>query len=373
MPDNHIGERLKRLRESHKLGQAEMAQMLGLKDRQSISAIELGHRRVTADELVRIIGHFEVTLDWLTNPFLLVGKKEAFSWRQKDVPMADLDNFESLAGEWIGAYRELSLQNGTPLPTLLPRLGLTYTSELREAGDAGEQVAKELDLGDRPALKLADTLQSRLGILVMMVDAPLGISGAACRLNSLNAILINRNERAGRRNSDISHEFFHIQTWMEMKPARVESSAASWEDPKTNAGLRNRKIEQLADNFAASLLMPSYALDQLPKPHGDLATWLSGAADFLGVSARSLKWRMVNSKRAPELAHVTDQALHEAKQGSGNTTLPALFSKAFVETLGKAIDQGNISIMRTARLVGLPRDELAALFESHHLDAPAEL
>jgi Zn-dependent peptidase ImmA (M78 family)/transcriptional regulator with XRE-family HTH domain len=373
MPDNHIGERLKQLRETQKLDQAAMAEILGLKDRQSVSAIELGHRKVTADELVRVIGHFKVTLDWLTNSFLLAGKNEVFSWRQKDIAPADLDSFEAIAGEWIGAYRELSLQNGTPLRVLLPRLGLNYNSHQDEAGEAGEQVAKELDLGDKPAFRLADTLQARHGILVLMVDAPMGISGAACRLSALNAILINRHERIGRRTTDIAHEFFHLLTWMEMKPARVEASGALGEAPKTNASARNQKIERLADAFAAGLLMPSYALDQLPAPHGDLAAWLIEAADFLGVSARSLKWRMVNSKRAPELERVTNDELRGANLGRGNTVLPPLFSKPFIETLATAIDQGNISISRAAQLVGVPRDDLGALFASHQVDAPAEL
>ncbi|MFN3635162.1 MAG: helix-turn-helix domain-containing protein [Rhizobium rhizophilum] len=373
MLENHIGERLKLLRVKAKLDQTKLAEILGLKDRQSVSAIETGQRRLSADELVRVIEHFGVTLDWLTNPFLLVSRNNAFSWRQKVQSIAELDAFEALAGQWIAAFRELNAMNGTPLPVLLPRLGLTDRSSKDEASATGERVAAELDLGDRPAFKLAETLQARLGILVLMVDAPKNISGAACRLTALNAILINRHERQGRRSTDAAHEFFHLGTWNEMPPPRVESSEPAWEGPATYAAARYKKIEQLADSFAAGLLMPSWALDQLGQANGDLAAWLAAGADYLGVSARSLRWRLVNTKREPQLAHVSDDELRAAYQDRPNTELPPLFSRAFVETLGRAIEQGNISIMRAAQLVDLPRDELAGLFHSHGVVPPTEL
>ena len=361
------------LRAKAKLGQEEMAKILGLESRQSVSMIEKGSRRVSADELMRAINHFDVTLDWLTNPFLLVSKKDVFSWRQRNMPLAELDVFETRAGEWIAAFRELKLLNGTPLQALLPRLGLTDRSTWSEAVAMGERVAEELALYDRPALELAETLQARHGILVLMLDAPRGISGAACRLTALNAILINRHERQGRRSTDMAHELFHLLTWNEMPPPRVESSNSAWEGSDTHAARRYRKIEQLADSFAAGLLMPGHALDRLGKPANNAVEWLVAGADYLGVSATSLKWRLVNSGREPQMQNVTDAELRSAYEARPNTALPPLFSKAFVETLSRAITQGNISVMRAARLVGLPKDELPGLFASHEVDAPAEI
>ncbi len=373
MPDNHIGERLKLLRVKAKLGQDAMAEILGLESRQSVGAIETGIRRLSADELMRAISHFGVTLDWLTNPFLLVSRKDTFSWRQKGMSTAELDAFETRAGEWIAAFRELSTLNGTPLRALLPRLGLSERSTKADAAVMGERVAAELQLGDRPALILAEVLQARHGILVLMLDAPQGISGAACRLTELNAILINRHERQGRRSIDMAHELFHLLTWNEMPPPRVESSSAAWEPHATYAAKRYQKIEQLADNFAAGLLMPIDALDKLGTPGRDAAEWLVAGADYLGVSARSLKWRLVNCGREPHLQHVTDEALRGAYDGRPNTALPPLFSRAFVETLSRAIAQGHISTMRAARLVGLPKSELAGLFASHDVELPDEI
>jgi XRE family transcriptional regulator, fatty acid utilization regulator len=277
MIETDIGARVKALREGASLGQDALAGILGLENRQSVSDIELGKRRLSADELVTIVDHFGVSFEQLTNPFLLTGK-ESFSWRQRDVPLADLDAFEARAGEWIGAYRELNRLNDVPLKKLLPRLGLTHRSSFEEAVEAGEAVAYELELGTRPALALAATLEKRLGILVLMVDAIDGVSGAACRLRVLNVILINRQERASRRNSDLAHELFHILTWDEMRPERVESDLEAWERPATRSQHRNLRIENLADNFASGLLMPSRELDRIGEPQGNPVDWLIAAA-----------------------------------------------------------------------------------------------
>jgi transcriptional regulator with XRE-family HTH domain len=52
MTSNFMGARIKALREERKLSQDDLARMFGFKDRQTVSAIETGERRVTAEELV---------------------------------------------------------------------------------------------------------------------------------------------------------------------------------------------------------------------------------------------------------------------------------------------------------------------------------
>ena len=63
--------------------------------------------------------------------------------------------------------------------------------------NAGDRFAAEFELGDVPAQRLAAAMQDELGILVIMVDAYQGISGAACRLPELDAVLIARGEVGG--------------------------------------------------------------------------------------------------------------------------------------------------------------------------------
>ena len=100
-----------------------------------------------------------------------------------------------------------------------------------------------------------------------------------------------------------------------MKPARVESSVDAWEGPRTQSQRRNLRIEQLADNFASGLLMPTRTLDQIGEPKGDLVDWLTAAAEVIGVSSRALKWRLVNANRHPAIGKVSGLALAAAAKG----------------------------------------------------------
>ena len=64
-----IGTRINALREECKLSQDSLARLLGFKDRQTVSAIETGIRRVTADELVRAGEVLGAPLEYFTDPF----------------------------------------------------------------------------------------------------------------------------------------------------------------------------------------------------------------------------------------------------------------------------------------------------------------
>ncbi|MDD9997359.1 MAG: ImmA/IrrE family metallo-endopeptidase [Rhodospirillaceae bacterium] len=94
-------------------------------------------------------------------------------------------------------------------------------------------------------------MQVELGILVLMVDACRDISGAASRLPELDAVLIAREEVEERHNFDLAHELFHILTLDAMPSKHVEDSGDF-------GGLR---VEQLANNFVAAVLMPRAALE----------------------------------------------------------------------------------------------------------------
>ena len=78
-----IGTRIKALRQEQELSQDE-SRLFGFKDRQTVSAIETGIRRVTASELLLAVERFGVPLDYFTDPFRLDGEC-LFSWRQTGV------------------------------------------------------------------------------------------------------------------------------------------------------------------------------------------------------------------------------------------------------------------------------------------------
>ena len=69
-----IGRRIKAIRQARGISQADLARALGFKDRQIVSAIETGVRRVGAEELLLAMEHFSVPLEYFTDPYRLDGE-----------------------------------------------------------------------------------------------------------------------------------------------------------------------------------------------------------------------------------------------------------------------------------------------------------
>ncbi|ESY81789.1 DNA-binding protein [Mesorhizobium sp. LNHC221B00] len=368
MSTNFIGPRIKALREERKLSQEDLAHLFGFKDRQTVSAIETGDRRVTAEELVIAVEKLGASLDYFTDPFLLVGEGR-FSWRQTNVGPQRLNAYERSAGRWIAAFRVIAPQVGRASPLLRRALGMNKYSRFEDAMDAGERFAAEFELGNVPATRLAEVMERKLGILVLMVDAFDGISGAACRLPELDVVLINRHEVVGRRNFDLAHELFHILTWDAMPPEHSEEARETG----------GNRVEQLANNFASAVLMPVSVLDRfgdwLAIPEGELPARLNAAAEALAVTASALKWRLVALERLKPAAarSLPDAALRNNGRDVAPAVSPPLFSKPFIEVIALAIDQGRVSARRAAALVDLSVDDLGDLFTTHGVSSPLDL
>jgi len=361
-----IRARLLSLRLRNGMNQAELAEALGFKDRQTLSAIENGDRRITPEEMVKAAAVFGVGIDYFTDPLELAGEGQ-FSWRQSGVKAKDIDAFEERAGRWIATYRYLSKAKGQAINSSLRRVALNERSSYEHAVAEGEAIGLALRLPDPPALFLAEAVEQQLDTLVLYVDAIDGVSGAACQLDQLNAILINRKESPGRRAYDLAHELFHLLTWHTMKPERVE------DDKKKGMTPKQKRIEELAENFAAGLLMPQSLIMTLvseapiPDAPGKLAMWLSASSKRLGVSAKALGWRLVNLKL------LDAERNKPALDAFAKDPAPPPFSKRFVQVLGWGIEEGHLSARKAALTLGLTVDDLAALFSAHQEKAPFAL
>ncbi|MCL2715240.1 MAG: XRE family transcriptional regulator [Alphaproteobacteria bacterium] len=371
MATHFIGSRIKALREERKLSQDDLARLFGFKDRQTVSAIETGERRVTADELLMAVEKLGASLDYFTDPFLLVGEG-FFSWRQSSVASTDLAACERNAGRWIAAFRALAPQVGRPIPLLRHALGLTHRSRFEDAMMLGERFAADFNLGNVPARRLAEVMEGELGILLLMVDTFSGISGAACRLPELDVVLINRHETVGRRHFDMAHELFHVLTWDTMPPKHAEK----FQEVESN------RVERLANNFASAVLMPANTLTRYGNwtelEDDDLVARLNTAADELLVTASALKWRLValewmtlaQARTIPD-SHLRNNGHNSAPEPE--TAKPLLFSKPFMEVMGLAIDKGRISTRRAAALLDLTIEDLRDLFVAHGIRPPIDV
>jgi Zn-dependent peptidase ImmA (M78 family)/DNA-binding XRE family transcriptional regulator len=363
-----IHRRLKTAREKAGLTQAELSAKLGFKDRQTLAAIEAGQRKISAEELLRAIKVLALDLDFFTDSFRLAGEGR-FSWRtQKDASNNLLKGFEEKAGRWIATWRRLGELQGAKPSALQPALALSERSSFEQAQAAAESLVEEWKLGDVPAAALEAAIR-KLGTLVLYVDAPPSISGAACQVPGANAILINRKEPEGRRHYDLAHELFHLLTWEQMPPEHTETD--------TPRGTKAKRIEQLADNFAAAMLMPERVLLPRWQARGEreIHKWLnSTASDFL-VTAKALKWRLINlgwlSKS--DLLKINDAKLTFNGRPKDQQSLPGLFSAEFVKRLHTGLAKGQLSVRRAAEILDLTIEALADLFREHKLSVPFDL
>ncbi len=368
MSAERIGMRFKALRKERKLSQDDLARLFGFKDRQTVSAIETGARRVSADELMLALERLNVPLEYFTDPFRLVGEGR-FSWRQTGVEAEQLGECERDVGRWIAAFRALAPKVGRQTPLMRRMLGLTPHSRFEDAMLAGSRFVAEFGLGQTPATGLVEVMEQELGILVLMVDACEGVSGAACRLPELDTVLIARREVEGRRHFDLAHELFHILTWDAMPPEHSEEAR------ETNGN----RVEQLANNFAGAVLMPAATLERCGNWRSlgreELIPRLNALADDLRVTSSALRWRLLAlGHLEPAVARsLPEAALRNNGRQVARGVTPALYSKPFVEVLGLAIGKGLVSTRRAASLVDMTVDDLAELFTTHGLEAPVEL
>jgi len=357
-----VGERIRFARDQVGLTQQQLSDRLGFKDRQILANIEGGKRKVAADELVTVIGILKKPLEFFTDPFLLVGEG-AFSWRA-DASLRTLDAFEEKSRGLIAAFRELCRQAEQGHP-LAHQLRLTKRSTFEEAWAAAETLSRAWRLGEVPAARLTESVDRQLGIAVLHVDAPAGISGAACHLPEVNVILINRNEHQGRRHYDLAHELFHILTWAAMPPERVERENVR--------GDKKARVEYLAENFAGALLLQRAPLERVWQGRGEtnLNDFIRKTAEQFLVSGKALYYRLKN------LGWITTEDQMEVNfermSWQDNSEKPKLYSQQFVGMLHERLTGGWLTVRRVAQLLDCTIEDLAGVFQEYGLKPPFEL
>lgn len=361
-----IGRRITVARGELKLTQHQLSEKLGFKDRQTLQTIEAGRRNLTAEELLKLCEVTGRDMDYYMDPFRLVGEGQ-FSFRAQGAALDGLTEFEERTGNWIAFWREQGRRQNVPMNPLRQRLALSFKSTYLEAQRAGEALGEALELGDVPSERLVEALENRLELLVLFVDMPRGLSGAACQASGADTILVNRSEPEGRRNFDLAHELFHVLTWESMPPKRVDRAQPS--------GYKDKHMEILADNFAGGLLMPERLLKPIwsnrERANVSLQDWIMTFAGRFRVSGQAMMYRLLDLHfvSRPDLLDVDEAAL---RQEPGDA--PAPFSRRFMERAARAIERGDVSVMRLWKLLNLTgMGGLKQLFRDHGLPVPFDM
>ena len=351
------------------MSQEALKSQLGFKDRQTVSDIENGKRSVKAAELLALSEVLDRDVEFFLDPFSAVAEAQ-YCWRASlNVAGEDLDRFETLANGWIGMLRWLRGQQERANRPLKVSLRLTAHATVEQAQDSAEALVEQFGLGPVPSARLVEWAADELDIPVLFIEPGSRlshgtISGAACDLGDLGVVFVNRGESRVRRSFNIAHELFHILTWEAMRPDHRESNSME-------ARHGAKRVEQLADNFVAALLMPRASLDALIGPtQGADAEHLADIAWQLGVTPVALGWRLFNLKRIDAASR---DALFQIKRDEDDGPAPPLFSRRFVTMLHSALDRGLLSARKAAKSLGFPLSELTALFATYGMSALFEL
>jgi Zn-dependent peptidase ImmA (M78 family)/transcriptional regulator with XRE-family HTH domain len=368
-----LGKRIRLAREEAGLTQDELSKRLGFKDRQTLSSIESGSRRLRAEELSRLIELMGKPLGFFTDPFTLFPGELEISWRA-NVSERVLARLEPKLANLLAAYREFGNLLREPHIQLDFRLDVKRSDSLDRAAELGEALSMTWGIWKSPAASLAEVIEEKLSILLLSLELPEKVSGASFRLEEFSSIMINRREPYYRRNFDLAHELFHLLTWEKMQPHKC---AASWEVNREGTwGDKPRPREELLSNaFASGLLMPRQVLESVK---GSLERmqepeWMNRVALELRVSGEALYWRLVNLNWIEKDTLVSRENLRFYGEQRVEEKSPKLYSRIFVEKLHRVLDRGFVSVRKAAALLDSTVEDLAGLFKEYRMPVPFDL
>ena len=121
--------------------------------------------------------------------------------------------------------------------------------------------------------------------------------------------------------------------------------------------------------------MPTEVLSRFEPAKVDNVQWLNDTAEALQVTATALKWRLVALGRlnAAQANKISDAALRHNGRDISDRKPPPPYSKAFMEVIALAIEEGHMSARKAADLLDMTLDDLAELCATHGVTLAIDL
>jgi XRE family transcriptional regulator, fatty acid utilization regulator len=164
-----------------------------------------------------------------------------------------------------------------------------------------------LNLGDYPASLLAHRLEEDYGVLISTTHLKNG-SAACCRAEWGAAIILNVKEVPWRQMFNLAHELFHLITWNLKLIEQVHANEALF-----------IKNENLAEAFAAALLMPQQMIDIDVRGNKLTYSFVVALARKYRVSTIAMLWRLcylrIISRQSVDLA-LADEDFRQLDQAT---------------------------------------------------------
>jgi len=353
-----LAKLLKDERESLDFTLKEVAKKLEFNNYQTLSSIEAGEREVKAWELAKLAKIYGRDIDYFLN-LESPQKKVRVLWRNPESNQTKTI-FERQFIMICKRYQSLlnllneSDASNSGLKFKIDKYRLLAQDAFKYVEILASKYISILKLGFRPACSLPKILEEEMGIKIIFLPMGADISGGSTIDEEFGmAVLVNANDAPWRRNFNLAHEFFHLITWKDFAPEEIYLD---------NTRGKSR-VEQLADVFAASLLIPEKEVrdefeERTEKDSISYLNLVDIARDF-DVSIEALFWRLVNlglltkENIQKELEKGTMKDIDRKYQHTdwAETKKPYL-SNRYISLAIKAFHLGKISKGKLAEYVG---------------------
>lgn len=344
-----IARKIREARERCGLSQGELAKLMGWKSHTSIVAIENGNQAVKTWELLKLAAIMKVSPESLYCDEARELELPLILWRNRAVDPNIVRKEECEVIQHCENYRLIKrLINESPsilkqLPNENCDLSVINTDW---ANLLAERMHRELNLGDYPAFLLAQCLEEDYGVLLMCTQLENG-SAACCRAEWGAAIVLNGREVPWRQMFNIAHELFHLITWNPSLIGQVNANETLFQ-----------KNENLADAFAAALLMPQQMIDIDVRGNKLTYSFVVALARKYRVSTSAMLWRLsylriISHKSVEQVLADEDfkQLDHSTFKNALQVTPP--FDNRFIRLAYLAHEKGKLSKGRLAQMLGV--------------------
>jgi len=222
---------------------------------QTLSSIEVGERDVKAWELAKLAQIYGRNIDYFLN--LDVSKERTrILWinPEKSTQKSLIERQFLLICRRYQKLLELIGENEatyTSLKFKIDKHEMLSTNAFKYVEDLASNYINLLNLGSRPVCSLTKILEEKMGIKIIFLPMISDIS-KGCTIDKVfgMAVIINENNAPWRRPLDLAREFFHLLTWNLFTEEEIYQDKTKGES----------RVKQLADVFAASLLLPEEEL-----------------------------------------------------------------------------------------------------------------
>lgn len=340
--DRRIGARLRKVRNALGLSMEDVSERIGFNNYQVLSNIEKGERPIRVAELAKLCKVYSKDLGFFLQIEEPSFERPVFAWREKSEKVSSTE-IEERVYHLLTNYQMLEDLTGEKRRADVPTCeGISASTNFDQVEVLAEELRSELGLGDRPSACLVDRLEEAFNIKILHLDMHNAASATTTQGHFGFAIVVDCNQAPWRRNFSIAHELFHILSRNQFPLSELHQIKSE----------KKPREEQLADVFAAALLLPKGpVLKELDKRINEGRIYWTDivriAQDF-GISTQALVWRLVNLNKldremAKKLLESAEFSTTNTTERAGKNVCAHQYSPRFVWLGLKAMKLGKIS------------------------------